>query len=254
MASPPPFSFSCASGAIIIRLSTPQVWVAIEAASHQAMMLLGKARAQLSALQSLADCRVKLRRRLMHRGLSALEVHLLANPAAMGRTFGRWRRRPRPCLSSKTWPSARACFATGCRYRGSGSQKISKAHIFHNKRGNWISFMGCICESCFLSPCPLQSVILEEAKARGMDGWLRACPPSSPSSAAADEEAQVMLESLQQLPDCGSRAAQKLLDHLDHQLQLAVEAAGPRLSAARTGRRKVSGLTEPSLASLPSQR
>ena len=48
-------------------LSTPasfsphaaQAWACVEAAANQAVMLLGKARSQVSALQSLGDCRIR---------------------------------------------------------------------------------------------------------------------------------------------------------------------------------------------------
>jgi hypothetical protein len=50
-------------------------------------------------------------------------------------------------------------------------------------------------------------------------------------------EPSAVLQSLSGLPDCGSKASQSLLQHLDQQLQQAMEDAGPRLSAARNGER-----------------
>ena len=91
-----------------------------------------------------------------------------------------------------------------------------------------------------------QSVIAEEARARGLDGWSAKAAFASSSvegggasggSAESAASSSGMLQSLRQLPECHGSAATRLLEHLDHQLQRAVEVAGPRLAGMRTGER-----------------
>ena len=97
-----------------------------------------------------------------------------------------------------------------------------------------------------LPPFGSQSVIAEEARARGIDGWSAKAASTSSSvegggasggSAESAASSSGMLQSLRQLPECHGSAATRLLEHLDHQLQRAVEVAGPRLAGMRTGER-----------------
>ena len=71
--------------------------------------------------------------------------------------------------------------------------------------------------------------MVEEAKAKGLGAsWAPAAPTSgrrrsseaasSPSIGLDSLEAAGMLQSLQKLPECDSKAASKLLDHLDNQV------------------------------------
>ena len=70
---------------------------------------------------------------------------------------------------------------------------------------------------------------MEEAKAKGLGAsWAPGAPHTSgrsssevapsPSNGLDSLEAAGMLQSLQKLPACDSRAASKLLDHLDNQV------------------------------------
>ena len=99
-----------------------------------------------------------------------------------------------------------------------------------------------------------QSVIAEEARARGIDGWsAKAASASSlmegggATGGSAEAASSGMLQSLRQLPECDGSAATRLLEHLDHQLQRAVEVAGPRLGGMRTGERHEGGGAGPRL-------
>lgn len=65
-------------------------WLAVEAASHQSVMMLGKVRAFLSSHQSLCEARLRLQLGVrqaqtlsLSSSLSPLEVHLLSNQKVM---------------------------------------------------------------------------------------------------------------------------------------------------------------------------
>ncbi|GAX78611.1 hypothetical protein CEUSTIGMA_g6050.t1 [Chlamydomonas eustigma] len=189
-----------------------QVWESVEVASHQALMMLGKAKTQLSSLQSLMDCRMKLQAnvqgKLQEMGsqsmlLSSLDIHLMVSSQDLETHI--------QALEAVTVSVSRQLDIS------SSAQVLS----------SW-----------------LQSVIAEEAKSAGLQHFLSS--PSAPAAASSSPPSTSrtststspapdpsVMQSLQKLPSWDSRASRKLMDHLDQQLQQAVQVAGPRLSAAR---------------------
>ena len=194
-------------------------WAGVEAASHSAVMLLGKARAQLSALQSLLDCRARLQQAIRQAQSGSGQQRGQAQEGAGG-SGASWELSPFEahllCNGKVLEAHAQALEAAAAALTQQ-QELATNARLFYS----WMA-----------------SVVGEDAKAQGLESWAAGKGAGSAASPAGSAATQLgtasMLHSLQRLPDCGSAAAAGLLQHLDQQLQAAVEATAAWLSAART--------------------